>query len=255
MDEKEIKRRIKAGRNFMKFRAEDENSDFISDQQLKKPQPPLCKEKTGNCLIALSKDFDALNINKDFTTILMERKSHRIFSQKKMTLPQLSYLLYMTQGVKGIRGENYATMRTVPSGGARHGFETYLIVNQVEGLKAGKYHYLPMTHELEFLGNIDHAEEIIDETLVGQKWAVKANVIFYWSFVAYRCEWRYGIYAHRPALIDAGHVGQNLYLACSALGLGTCCLAAFDDYKCNETFALDGEEEFVVYAAPAGTID
>lgn len=255
MEEKEIKERIRNGRNFMKFRAEDEYSDFMSDQQLKKPQPPLCKEKSSECVIPLSKDFDALNISKDFTTILMERKSSRVYTQHAMTLLQLSYLLYMTQGVKEIKGENYATMRTVPSGGARHGFETYLIVNHVEGLKAGRYHYLPLTHELEYLGSIEQAEDIIDETLVGQKWAVKANVIFYWSFVAYRCEWRYGIYAHRPALIDAGHVGENLYLACSALGLGTCCLAAFDDHSCNETFKLDGEEEFVVYAAPVGTID
>ncbi len=92
MEEKEIKERIRNGRNFMKFRAEDEYSDFMSDQQLKKPQPPLCKEKSSECVIPLSKDFDALNISKDFTTILMERKSSRVYTQHAMTLLQLSYL-------------------------------------------------------------------------------------------------------------------------------------------------------------------
>ena len=87
-----------------------------------------------------------------------------------------------------------------------------------------------------------------------QGWAAKANVVFYWSMVAYRVEWRYGIFAHRPALMDVGHVGQNLYLACSGLGLGCCAIAAFQHEICNELFGLDGEEEFVVYAVPVGTI-
>jgi SagB-type dehydrogenase family enzyme len=70
----------------------------------------------------------------------------------------------------------------------------------------------------------------------------------------YRCEWRYGIWAHRVAVIDAGHVSQNLYLACVALGLGTCAIAAFDMAVCDALFGLDGEEEFTVYASPVGTI-
>lgn len=254
MEEIEIRRIIKAGRTFMKYDSGLEYEDYDTDQQLQKPQPPLCKEKTSDVTIALSKDFAVLNIKKDFTSILLERESHRVFTEQKMTLEELSYLLYMTQGVKSIKGQNYATMRTVPCGGARHEFETYLLVRNVDGLDAGKYHYLPLTHELEYLGKVEQEEQVINESVVGQKWAVKANVIFYWSIVPYRCEWRYGIWAHRPALMDIGHVGQNLYLACTALELGTCCLAAFDDATCIDLFDLDGEEEFIVYVAPVGTI-
>lgn len=75
-----------------------------------------------------------------------------------------------------------------------------------------------------------------------------------WTVNAYRAEWRYGIYAHRPALIDAGHIGQNLYLGCTALGLGCCGLAAFSHEKCCTLFDLDGENEFAVYAATVGTV-
>ena len=60
--------------------------------------------------------------------------------------------------------------------------------------------------------------------------------------------------AHRVALINAGHVGQNLYLACSSLGLGVCAVAAFDNPYCDEIIGIDGDEEFVVYSAPVGTI-
>lgn len=254
MEEKEIKQLIQAGRDFMKFSSEQEFGNFKSDQDLKKPQPPLSKEKISDIIIPLSKEFHELNITKDFTQVLMERKSHRVFTNQKMTLLELSYLLYMSQGVKSIIGNNYATLRTVPCGGARHEFETYLVVQNVEGLQPGKYHYLPLTHELEYLGEIESVSDAIDTSVVKQTWAVKANVIFYWSIVPYRCEWRYGIYAHRIALIDIGHVGQNLYLACTALNLGTCCLGAFDGETCANIFNLDNEEEFMVYVAPVGTL-
>lgn len=254
MEEKEIKRIIKAGRDFMKYDSSLDYEDYDTDQQLKRPQPPLCKEKRSDIIIPLTKDFASLNITKDFTSILLERESHRIFTEQQMNVRELAYLLYMTQGVKSIRGNNYATLRTVPCGGARHEFETYLLVRNVEGLEPGKYHYLPLTHELEYFGTVEEEEKTINDSVVGQKWAEKANVIFYWSIVPYRCEWRYGIWAHRPALMDVGHIGQNLYLACTALGLGTCCLAAFDDETCAQLFELDGEEEFVVYVAPVGTI-
>ena len=69
-------------------------------------------------------------------------------------------------------------------------------------------------------------------------------MIFYWSVVPYRAEWRYGPYAYAPLLVDAGHVGENLYLACASQGLGTCGLRAFRHELCCELFGLDGEEVY-----------
>ena len=97
-------------------------------------------------------------------------------------------------------------------------------------------------------------ESVISDTLCEQVWAAKASVVFYWALDAYRVEWRYGIWAHRTALIDAGHLGQNLYLACTGLNLGTCGIAAFVHEACCELFGLDGTNEFVVYTAPVGTV-
>lgn len=254
MNEKQIKEKIMIGRKFMQF-SQAEEASFVSDQDKKLPQPPLVKVAIAHKKIKLDMHFDNCAIHQNFTQIIYKRKSSRVFTQETMTLPQLSYLLWATQGVKEIRGKSYATLRTVPSGGARHGFETYLLVQNCEGLDAGIYHYLPLEHALEFIRDIDELQDCISKSLCGQDWAKKANVVFYWSFVAYRCEWRYGIYAHRVALIDAGHVGQNLYLACTALGLGTCGIAAFDDAYCAKMIGLDNEEEFVVYTAPVGTIN
>jgi len=251
------KKLIDEGRTFMKGSRADMpyQKEFESDQMLKRPQPPLVKAPMAapSAQIELPRDFSSLNHKKSLLELLRDRRSTRVYTQQTLSLLQLSYLLWATQGVKGIRGKKYATLRTVPSGGARHAFETYLLVRKVEGLETGAYHYLPMEHRLEFLHVVDDMEQTITQTLRGQSWAAKASVVFYWSAVAYRAEWRYGIHAHRVALIDAGHVGQNLYLACTDLGIGTCGVAAFSHEACCETFSLDGEEEYMVYTAPVGT--
>lgn len=121
-------------------------------------------------------------------------------------------------------------------------------------MQPGAYHYLPMEHSLEYLHAVDDLDSVITDTLSGQSWAAEANVVFYWSMVPYRAEWRYGIYAHRTALIDAGHVGQNLYLACTGIGLGCCAIATFQDELCAKVFGLDDREEYIVYTMPVGTV-
>ena len=251
------KQLIEQGRAFTTgYRLNDlYNEEFESDQDLKKPQPPLVKSpmRPDSAALELPMDFDGL-AKGDLTDLLLARKSNRVYTQEPISLRQLSYLLWATQGIKDIRGKAYATIRTVPCGGARHEFETYLLVRNVEGLEPGAYHYLPMGHKLEFLYPVADLEGNIADTLSGQNWAAKASVVFYWSMVPYRAEWRYGIYAHRITMMDIGHVGENLYLAATALGLGTCGIGAFQHELCCRLFGLDDKEEYIVYTAPVGTI-
>lgn len=259
MLEKELRQKlISAGRAFTRGFLDNDSYRELSesDQEQKLPQPPLVKAAYTplETHIPLTKDFTTLNLKQDIIELIRDRKSSRIYTQESMSLDELSFMLWSTQGIKGLRGKSYATLRTVPCGGARHEFETYLIVRNIEGLKQGAYHYLPMEHALEYLHPIDHIEDTINETLCGQVWASKANVVFYWSMVPYRAEWRYDIYAHRTALIDTGHIGQNLYLACTALERGCCGIAAFSHERCNEVFCLDGEDEYIVYTVPVGSI-
>ena len=256
LDDALQKKLIETGREFTRgYRADDPYlKDFESDQELHRPQPPLVKPAMTDKKIELPRDFSGLALKQDLAALIRDRHSARVYTGETMTMAQLSFLLWATQGVKAVRGKAYATLRTVPCGGARHEFETYLLIRKVEGLEPGAYHYLPMEHALEFLHPVSDMEDAITRSLAGQKWAEKANVIFYWSMVPYRAEWRYGIYAHRVALVDVGHVGQNLYLACTGTGLGTCAIGAFSHEACNELFGLDGGEEYVVYTAPVGTV-
>ncbi len=259
MNEETIRRRLLLGRSFITKFSDEEGvgDDYETDQTLKKPQPPLTKApmRGPEQAAALPMDFSALDIDNDFLHVINSRASRRVYTQEPMSLLQISYLLWCCQGVKTLRGKSYATLRTVPSGGARHPFECYLALQRIEGLADGLYHYLPMTHELEFLGARDDLPDFITRSVSGQAWAAKAGAVFYFSCVFYRAEWRYGVWAHAPILMDSGHVTENLYLAATSLGLGGCAIAAVDPAAANDAFGLDGREETVFYAMPVGTVD
>ena len=226
-----------------------------SDQSKGIDPPPFSKLVTGD-MFTLSFPDDVM-ATPDYMKLLDDRRSLRNYSGAAMTQAQLAFMLWSTQGVQSMRGE-VATFRTVPSGGARHPFETYIAVQAVEGLEPGLYRYLPMENvgskkvKIERLCAIDDYANKITAMVAGQAWAAKAPVILYYSCVAYRAEWRYHEAAHRVVLIDLGHVGQNAMLSAEALGLGSCCMAAYDQKLCDEFLGVDGYDEYTVYAISVG---
>ena len=143
-------------------------------------------------------------------------------------------------------------MRTVPSAGAKSPFETYLIINRVEGLEPGLYRYISFKHKLLFIKNIKNAEELIGVLTYDQMFVGKGAVIFCWVTIPYRTEWRYTILAHKYIAIDLGHVSENLYLACEAIDLGTVAIGYYEQKKLDALLELDGKNEFVVLVAPVG---
>lgn len=261
MDNELIKLRIMERREIMK-EYDESKEELISDQMLGVTQPLLEKPSMGTRFIKLTKDFSQVIKNNNFLELMNHRESRRRYSEEKLTLDELSFLLWSTQGVKAIIGNSRkATKRTVPSAGARHPFETYLFINRVEGLEPGVYHYIATEHKLEFLKTIEKQEDRVSEAYSGQTFFGYAAVGFVWTVVPYRSEWRYTLDAQKYALLDAGHVCQNLYLACEVIGCGTCAIGAYDQKLADELLDLssepsyDNDNEFVVYAAAVGKID
>lgn len=183
--------------------------------------------------------------------VVNSRRSVRKFTDDPVSFEELSWLLWSTQGVQKVLRDGAATLRTVPSGGARHPFETYLLVNNVTGLKPGQYRYVPLDHSIACLGEQKPPEKVISGCL-GQAFCGECAVTFVWSVIPYRTEWRYGPVSHKIIAIDAGHLCQNLYLACTAAGLGTCGIGAYDQEAMDSLLGFDGEDEFVIYIAPVG---
>lgn len=191
----------------------------------------------------------------DLVTAIYNRRSRRTYSSEPLTIDELSFLLWATQGI-GIRMRIDAghAFRTVPSAGCRHAFETYLCVLNVTGIDQGFYRYLPVEHQLLLEFTEDRMAEKIVKASYGQPYPGKAAVTFIWTAIPYRMEWRYDIGAHKVIAIDAGHVCQNLYLACEAIGAGTCAVAAYDQEAMDRLLRVDGTDEFVIYLAPVGKV-
>ena len=235
-------------RKFLRF----ESLQPESDQQKKIPIPIFQKEYPQDAVLIDLIPSENINIgNKPFLKVLNDRVSRRKYTKESLSLEELSYLLWCTQGVKRIL--KFAIMRTVPSAGPRHPFETYLVINRVEGITPGLYRYISLKHKLLFLKNIEKTEDIIG-LAYNQNHVGNGAVIFCWVAIPYRMEWRYTTMASKFIAIDIGHVCQNLYLACEAAGLGTVAIGAYDQNKVDVLLELDGINEFVILIAPVGKI-
>lgn len=195
---------------------------------------------------------DALTLDPlDLRDLITRRATLRNYAPAAINLEELSLLLWCTQGVKAHR-DAYATLRTVPSAGARHALETLLLVNQVDGLEPGVYRYLASAHKLLRLPLEGDMNAALTKASLNQEQVARSAVTFFWIAVAERMTWRYGERGYRYLLLDTGHVCQNLYLVAEALGCGVCAIAAFDDEALNGALDLDGETQFAVYAASLG---
>ena len=187
----------------------------------------------------------------DLREAIEGRRSVRDYSDHYLTLDDLSWLLWCTQGVKKGIGRS-TTLRTVPSAGARHAFETYLLVNRVEGLKPGLYRFLAIDHKLLEINLEANLIDRLTKACLRQRIVKASAVTFIWVAVAYRMTWRYGERGYRYLHLDAGHVCQNLYLAAESIGSGVCAVGAYLDEEINELIGIDGEEQFVIYVATVG---
>ena len=184
---------------------------------------------------------------------IARRESVRFYTADVLVLDELSALLWATQGVRHVLSEECG-LRTVPSAGARHSFETYIAAGNVDGLPAGLYRYLPFDNQLLQIYLDEKIGSRASWACMAQHFVADAAATFFWTTIPSRMEWRYDMAAHKVIALDAGHVCQNLYLACTAMDAGTCAIAAYDQTECDRLLRVDGEEEFTVYIAPVGKV-
>jgi SagB-type dehydrogenase family enzyme len=216
------------------------------------PEPPLeLPIPEGSDLIDLPAPHEIHLQGSDLRKIMEQRSTLRKYSPAGLSLDELTYLLWLTQGVKRVT-ERPVTFRIVPSAGSRHAFETYLLVNRVEGLTPGLYRYAAIEHKLLPVKlDADLTEKMVDATY--KQAQVRASAVtFFWTAVVERIAWRYVERAYRYLHLDAGHVCQNLYLAAESIDCGVCAIAAFDDEMVNSLLDLDGDDQFVIYMASVG---
>ena len=241
------------GRYFLTDRIREEVNFWQTRQSQGEPPPPVQKEVPPDAVILELPLRTEWSIPPcDLQQAIADRQSHRRYTPESLSLEEVAFLLWATQGVR-VHHE-VATLRTVPSAGCRHPFETYLAILNVDGVAAGIYRYLPVDYALVREGGAHHLPERLVAAARGQSFAGRSALTFIWTVLPVRTEWRYGEASYKVIALDAGHVCQNLYLACQAVGSGTCAIAAYNQDLADNLVGVDGTEEFVIYLAPVGKV-
>jgi SagB-type dehydrogenase family enzyme len=187
--------------------------------------------------------------------VLRRRRSHRRFTGAPLTLDELARLLHSGNGITGHLdapdGEVPQPVRAAPSGGALYPVELYAAVMAVDGVPAGVHHYSVARHALELVSSGDPRDAL--SAITGDPGVFSgAAVAFVLTTVLGRGRFKYGERAYRFALLEAGHMTQNLMLAATALDVGSVPVGGFVDDELNALLDVDGVDEAAVCLVVAG---
>jgi SagB-type dehydrogenase family enzyme len=182
--------------------------------------------------------------------VLRARRSQREFTQRPLALAELATLLHAAYGVTAAveRGQSF---RAVPSGGALYPLELYVVAAAIAALPRGIYHYDPLRSSIGLVSGAASVERFEDASAYPDITSAAAVTVLV-AAVFWRSRFKYGLRGYRFALLEAGHVVQNLVLAATALGLASVPLGGYYDRRADELLHLDGVNDSTVYAACVG---
>lgn len=250
MDRSDIERVGELFQEFTKYRHFTAPSLMVRGAPVPEAEKPIPPDAT---IVELPAQPEILpDKTRGLFDILRTRRSRRAYLAEPLALKELAILLWSVQGV--VESGRGFSLRTAPSAGARHPLDTYVMVNRVEGLAAGLCRYSPAGHRLARLGDDASVAGRLATACLGQEMLRTSAASFIWTAAIERGRWKYQQRAYRYIYLDAGHACQNLYLACEALGLGCCAVAAFDDDAVDRILGLDGREDFTIYLATVGRV-
>ena len=228
-------------------------SSFFTDYKLYPRLPKVSLTEEG--ILSPSSSSSRVLSDKAFFDLVGRRMSRINFARVPLTRYELSALLKYSCGIKEIRSEN-SSYRVQPSAGARFPIEVYLIVFRSgdiskNELQSGLYHYNVKEHTLDVLWDREFSDEDIG-ALFTYPWIRDAAMGLVMTAVFWRTQNTYGERGYRYILIEAGHIGQNIYLISEALGLKCCAFGGTRDKNLEKLIDIDGVTESVVYGFAIG---
>ncbi len=175
--------------------------------------------------------------DKSVEEAIKSRRTIRSFGSKALNPTQLSQILWAADGVTSDRGYK---LRTAPSAGALYPLDIFVVVgkNGVKDMEAGVYQYISDSHSIKKIKGKDARIDLAMAALQ-QMWVADAPVIIVITGEYKRCTKKYGERGISYTYIEAGHVGQNIFLQCEAVGLGAGIVGAFYNDKVVEALGID----------------
>ncbi|HEY0659759.1 MAG TPA: putative peptide maturation dehydrogenase [Lysobacter sp.] len=182
----------------------------------------------------------------DFDRLLARRVTCRNFDPgRKLPLALFAQMLqrvFAAQAEVRVSDDTVFLKKNVPSGGGLHPMECYLIVQHVEDIAPGLYHYQALEHALEPLpAPAQPLREFVMDTVAQQHWFADAHVLVLLSPRFDRTFWKYRHHAkgYRVVALEGGHLSQTLYLAATDVGLGAFITGAINEVQLEQAFGLD----------------
>lgn len=205
----------------------------------------------GYPLVELPSSLPSLMMPLD--QAISSRVSVRKLEPRPLTLSSAATILHYAYGVTRDNPSSSLPrrLRTVPSGGALYPLELFCHSTRVEGLSPGLYHFNPAQRHLRLLREGNQTGSI-SESLLQPDLALGAALIIFITAVFERSIFKYQDRGYRYALIEAGHVAQNINLVATALGLGCVNVGGFLDREIDEFLDLDGVTHSTIYMVVIG---
>ena len=186
---------------------------------------------------------------------ISRRRSVRNYLDKPLSLRQLSQILWAAQGIT----DTERGFRAAPSAGATYPLQIYVVIgsrciyiNESCYLEAGVYKYIPNKHSLILIKRGDLRKNLASAAL-GQAWVSMAPINIVITANYERTTSAYGERGIRYVHIEVGHVGQNIYLQATSLGLGTVAVGAFHDDLVRKIISAPNNES-PLYIMPIGAV-
>jgi SagB-type dehydrogenase family enzyme len=182
---------------------------------------------------------------------LARRRSLRAYGEHPLDVGALSSVVHAAYGVTDVVEGTTQALRSAPSGGALYPLELYVACGRVSGAEEALYHYDPLRHALERLRPISYDRDVASLTPYPELLSASAAMVVV-TATFWRSRFKYGPRAYRFALLEAGHVGQSLLLAATALELASTPVGGFYDRLVDLFLDIDGLDEASLYLFPLG---
>jgi SagB-type dehydrogenase family enzyme len=184
---------------------------------------------------------------------VLTRRSARSLAPAAMNLSQVATILTYAYGVTR---DNDGTafprpFRAAPSAGALYPLELYFHALAVDGLEPGLYHYNPAHSNLRRLRAGDLSYEL-GSAMAQPMLAYGSSMLVLITALFPRLTFKYGERGYRFALLEAGHVAQNINLAANAYGFASVNLGGFYDREIDALLGLDGVRHSTLYLVAIG---
>lgn len=194
--------------------------------------------------------FDEVNINNMIINQGTSTSNSMIkYKKDPLSLEELSYIIWNTQAAKAKELNIIDVMEAANR--VTHTFETYIFINNVEGVNEGLYRFIPTDNKLIEISD-DNVMEKITEACYGHKAIKDSAVTFMWTAVQQRIIDRYGVKGYRCFNLDASNVCKNLYILAESVECAACAISAYDEDAINLLLDIDGIDQFSIYIATVG---